>query len=266
MRYFRFGSGPPLVLLHGLLGYSFSWRFVLPALSSHRTLYAVDTLGAGFSERPPGLDCSLRASAERLWRFLDALALEQCDLLGSSHGGGVVLMAAALHPRRVRRMVLAAPVNPWSEHGKRISRWLSHPFLAPLVGHGLPLLGFVHDRLLRRLYGDTARIPPGTLQGYRAPLLTPGGFEHALSILRSWNPSLQDLQAMLPQIGPVPTLLIWGTRDGAVSPASAAHLEKALADCRTLLLPGVGHLPYEETPEIFNQALVQFLLAEPTPR
>jgi hypothetical protein len=61
-------------------------------------------------------------------------------------------MAAALQPQRVRRMVLAAPVNPWSEHGKRISLWLSHPLVAPLVRRGLPVLRFVHDILLRRLY------------------------------------------------------------------------------------------------------------------
>jgi pimeloyl-ACP methyl ester carboxylesterase len=111
-----------------------------------------------------------------------------------------------------------------------------------------------------------SRIPPGTLEGYRAPLLIAGGFDHALSILGSWNASLRDLESAIPNIGPVPTLLIWGTRDGAVAPASAARLEQALSNCRTRMLPGVGHLPYEETPEIFNRAVEEFLLAEPTPR
>jgi pimeloyl-ACP methyl ester carboxylesterase len=52
MRYLRAGSGPPLVLLHGLMGYSFSWRFAIPALAPLRTCYAPDLLGAGFSDRP----------------------------------------------------------------------------------------------------------------------------------------------------------------------------------------------------------------------
>ena len=51
MRYLRAGSGPPLILLHGLLGYSFSWRYTLPALAPYATVYAPDMLGAGFSDR-----------------------------------------------------------------------------------------------------------------------------------------------------------------------------------------------------------------------
>jgi len=58
MRYLRAGSGPALILLHGLLGYSFSWRFTIPALARYATVYAPDMLGAGFSDRPTGLDHS----------------------------------------------------------------------------------------------------------------------------------------------------------------------------------------------------------------
>src|SRR5277367_2922877 len=112
MRYLRDGIGPPLVLLHGLLGYSFSWRHSIPAFAEHASVYAVDMLGVGFSDRPPGLDSSLRASAERLLRFLDAVGVASCDLLGTSHGGAVSMMAAALDPGRIRRLVLVAPVNP----------------------------------------------------------------------------------------------------------------------------------------------------------
>src|SRR4051812_3746313 len=59
MRYLTVGSGPPLVLLHGLLGYSFSWRFNFAELGKVATLYAPDALGCGFSERDAGLDCTI---------------------------------------------------------------------------------------------------------------------------------------------------------------------------------------------------------------
>src|SRR5215472_3704242 len=81
-RYLRAGSGPALILLHGLMGYSFSWRFALPVLSRHRTVYAVDMPGAGFSDRPPDLDCCMRASAVRLLRFVKAVGVSSFDLLG----------------------------------------------------------------------------------------------------------------------------------------------------------------------------------------
>src|SRR5437899_4188470 len=87
VRYLRSGSGPPLLLVHGLLGYSFSWRFAMPVLAEKATVYAVDLLGAGFSDRPARLDCTLRASAQRLLRFLDGVGVGSCDLLGTSHGG-----------------------------------------------------------------------------------------------------------------------------------------------------------------------------------
>ena len=102
MRYLRAGSGPPLLLLHGLLGYSFSWRFTIPALAGKATLYAVDMPGVGFSDRPPNSDGSLRAHAERLVRFLDGVGVASFDLLGTSHGGAVAMMA--LVKRRMRAL------------------------------------------------------------------------------------------------------------------------------------------------------------------
>src|ERR1700752_3176329 len=95
MRYLRAGSGPPLILLHGLLAYSFSWRYALPALSPYATAYAPDLLGAGFSDRPRGIDHSLRGTALRVLRFVENLGLSSFDLLGTSRGGAVAMAAAA---------------------------------------------------------------------------------------------------------------------------------------------------------------------------
>ena len=99
VRYLRAGAGPPLVLLHGLLGYSFSWRFNFQALGSLATLYAPDLLGMGFSDRPAA-DYGLRASAERVLGFLATLGIEDFDLLGTSHGGAVAMRLAALAAER----------------------------------------------------------------------------------------------------------------------------------------------------------------------
>src|SRR5579872_5105975 len=131
IRYLRTGSGPALLLFHGLLGYSFSWRYALPALAGKATVHAVDMLGVGFSDRPLGLDACLRANADRLLRFLDAVGVERCDLLGTSHGGAVAMMTASLAPDRIRRLILVAPVNPWSRRGERMAHFLSHRLVSP---------------------------------------------------------------------------------------------------------------------------------------
>ena len=259
VRYLRSGSGPALVLLHGLLGYSFSWRFAMPALAQQATVYAVDMPGAGFSDRRADLDCCLRASAERLLRFLDVVGLESCDLLGTSQGGAVAMMAAAIAPQRVRRLILVAPVNPWSEHGKRLAPFLSSALVSALILRLGPCMEVAHDLALRRLYGDSKRIRPGTLEGYSAPLQIPGAFEYGLSVTRSWNSDLRELESALPGITQIPTLLLWGSKDRAVDPASATALSRHFKRCRIEIFQGVGHLPYEEAPEEFNQAVAEFL-------
>ena len=81
MRYLRAGSGRALILLHGLLGYSFSWRYTMPALAPYATVYAPDMMGAGFSDRPIGIDHSMRGTAKRLLRFIAQLGITSFDLL-----------------------------------------------------------------------------------------------------------------------------------------------------------------------------------------
>ena len=76
------------------------------------------------------------------------------------------------------------------------------------------------------MYGDRSRISPGTLEGYKAPLAKPGLFEHALSIVSTWTEDLRELQATLPKLAGIPTLLMWGSKDSAVYASSAAPLAK----------------------------------------
>jgi pimeloyl-ACP methyl ester carboxylesterase len=264
MRYLRAGSGPPLILLHGLLGYSFSWRFTMSALAPYFTVLAPDMLGTGFSDPAPRADSSLRATARRMLQFADQLGIGGCDLLGTSHGGGVAILAAAetLGQKtvpQVRRLVLVAPVNPYSAHGRRLA-----PFFGSSIGRWLfrstvqrmpSLFPYWHQRM----YGDRDKIPPGTLEGYMAPLAQPGALEHALNIARTWTTDLRDLEASLRQLRNVPTLLMWGSKDTAVYPSSAVPLAKNFSRVKTVVFPGVGHLPYEECPEDFNRELLGFL-------
>ena len=258
-RYQQAGSGPALMLVHGLLGYSFSWRHALPVFAQHATVYAVDLPGTGYSGRPKHLDCSLRASAQRLLHFMDDVGIGSCDLLGTSHGGALSMMAAALDPQRFRSLILVAPVNPWSAHGKILSVLFTTPPVDSIFLRVFPRLDPVHEFYFRRLYGDTRRIRPGTLEGYRAPMKQEGSYEYALNLLRTWNHDLKALRACLPAIADIPTLLAWGDRDAAVNPASAACLKKCFRDSRLCMMEGVGHLPYEEAPEQFNQTVVEFL-------
>jgi pimeloyl-ACP methyl ester carboxylesterase len=264
MRYLRAGSGSPLILLHGLLGYSFSWRFTIPALIPYATVYAPDLLGSGWSDRPPGIDHTMGGEAARVLRLIERLGVSSFNLLGTSHGGAVAMMAAAECLRadsrlQLRRLILVAPVNPFSLHGRNLA-----PFIGSHVGAAcfrllVPQMRFLHPYWHARMYGDRKFIPADAFEGYLAPLRASRSFEHALSICRSWTEDLGRLGTTLPKLGNIPTLLMWGSKDPAVYASSAEPLAKYFPNSRTVIFPGIGHLPYEECPEEFNRALIEFL-------
>ncbi|MBI3475057.1 MAG: alpha/beta fold hydrolase [Acidobacteria bacterium] len=267
MRYLQAGTGRALILIHGLMGYSFSWRFSIPALASHATVYAVDNLGAGFSKSPDGLDCSMRASAERILQFVDALDITDFDLLGTSHGGAVAMMTAALSAERgddrLKRLVLVAPVNPWSRHGRLLAPFIGGRVGSFLFQNTVARWRFLDYLWLRRMFGDGSKIPPDSIAGYRRPVVENHGFRHGQNIVRTWLGDLADLELAISKIRHYPTLLMWGTRDRAVSFRSAKRLEECFSNCRLVAFKGVGHLPYEEAAEDFNRALLEFLEEKP---
>lgn len=265
MRYLKAGSGRALILVHGLMGYAFSWRFTMPALAPHATVYAIDNLGAGFSIAPDGMDCRMRATAERVLQFVDAMGIAEFDLLGTSHGGGVAMMTAALCAERsdprLRRLILVAPVNPWSPHGKQLAPFLASPLGSLVFRNTIERFRALDYLWLRRLFSDGGKIPHDSLNGYRLPVLQNHAFRHAAHILESWTADLAELEAALPKFRDYPTLLVWGTDDRAVDFRSAEPLRRNFHNVRLVAFPGVGHLPYEEAAAEFNQTVIEFLTA-----
>ena len=112
---------------------------------------------------------------------------------------------------------------------------------------------------LRRMYGDPARVMPDTLQGYTAGLRLPGTVEHILEALRVWSDDMLRLRALLPPLAATPTLLLWGDRDRAVSLASGRELLRYLPEATLVILSGVGHIPFEEAPELCNPIMCDWL-------
>ena len=262
LRYLRAGSGPPIILLHGLMGYSFSWRYALPALAPFRTCYAPDMLGAGFSDRL-NIDHSMRATALRVLRFAEGLRLDSFDLLGTSRGGAVAMAAAAECVRRgkpeIRSLILVAPVNPFSAHGRRLAPFCGTPLGSAIVRFVLKRFPSCYPYWHGRMFADSSKIPADSLEGYKAPLVRPGLFEHGISIAGTWSSDLKELEALLPELESIPTLLMWGTDDPAVYFSSMERLARYFPNSAKVVFSGVGHLPYEECPEEFNRALISFL-------
>jgi pimeloyl-ACP methyl ester carboxylesterase len=264
-RYLHAGSGPPLLLIHGFMAYSFSWRFNMAALSQHFSVYAIDLPGCGFSQRTDVPQCSLASDAEGVLRFMEHFEMEQADVLGTSRGGGLAICLAATAVQRsmghrIRRLILNSAINPWSSYGRFLTRVLSTALGGLAVTHVLPKQNWLTLRYFRKLYGDPSRIAPGSVEGYAAGLDVPGSFEHILRIVRSWHCDLALIEKSLPVISEMPTLLLWGSGDTAVYPSSAYELQRRLKNSALVTLDGVGHAPYEEVPAEFNRVICDFLL------
>jgi pimeloyl-ACP methyl ester carboxylesterase len=258
------GSGPPLLLIHGFMGYSFSWRFNVARLAQHFSVYAMDLPACGFSQRVDAPECTLAGDAESVLRFMDRFGIESADVVASSRGGGLSIVLAALLAQRgmshrIRKMVLVSPITPWSSYGRFLTRLLATQLGGFFVVHILPKLHFLMTRYLRKLYGDPQKISPGTVEGYAAGLKPAGSFENLLRVVRSWKCDLRQIEEALPAISDVPTLLLWGSRDRAVYASSADELHRRLRNSTLVMLEGVGHLPYEEVPEEFNRIVCNFL-------
>lgn len=261
IRYLAGGSGAPLLLVHGIAGFSFSWRKNFADLIGQFRVLAPDLPGVGYSERSDKLDASIPGMARTLFRFLDALQINSAHIVGSSHGGAVVMEMATQQPERVRSMVLVAPVNPYAEKYQGRIRFMSSSIgqlfmkLAPWTA--IPLQRYA----IGRMYGDRKKMPTGTAEGYCKPLRIAGTIPHLLRCFQTWPDDVQRLESKFSLLKDIPTLFIWGDQDGAVELESGERLRKHFHDSQLVVLPDTGHLPYEEAPEEFNRALISFLTA-----
>jgi pimeloyl-ACP methyl ester carboxylesterase len=252
------GSGPPLVLVHGIAASAFSWRFNYAALAREFRVIIPDLLSVGSEKNGKNLDHSLRAMAIRLGEALDCAGIDAAAIAGSSYGGSVVMQLAALRPEKFRQMVLIAPANPFARHydarvkffASRAGRLASSAFALlpdPFWQYGIG-----------RMYADRSRMHRETGAGYARALRLKGSMRQIGASLRTFAADLEALGPQVPAMARISSLLIWGDCDNVVELESAEKLQKVLGS-ELAILKGVGHLPYEEAPEQFNSLLSDYL-------
>ena len=257
--YLHAGSGRPMLFIHGLLGSSANWRNNIVALAQHASVYAIDMVNMGKSQRVEGLDAGLRAAANRIIAVMDALDLTEADIVAHSYGGSVALMLAALHPRRVRRLILFAPANPYCHSSDLLARIYSTPWGGFLFCM-LPYLPAPIQRIaLGEMYGGPDRVVDSCLQEIVAGLRSPGTLRHVLCIIRCWFAERAVLKSALRRVKRIPTLLVWGDRDCTVSLSSGNMLKRRLRGSELIVLRGGGHSVFEEIPEEANRIMLEWL-------
>jgi 4,5:9,10-diseco-3-hydroxy-5,9,17-trioxoandrosta-1(10),2-diene-4-oate hydrolase len=266
--YLHAGSGRPMLLVHGLVGSSANWRNNIDALAQQASVYAIDLVNMGKSQRVKGLDAGLRAAANRIVAIMDALDLVEADIVAHSHGGAVALMLAALHPRRVGRLILFAPANPYCRSSDFMARICSTRW-GGFLAWMLPYLPVSIQRIsLGEIYGGPDRVVDSCLQEIVDGLRSPSTLRHVLCTIRCWFAERATLKSALRRVKRIPTLLVWGDRDGTISLSSAVKLSRRLRGSELIVLPGGGHSVFEEIPEESNRVMLEWLGRHPlsTPR
>jgi pimeloyl-ACP methyl ester carboxylesterase len=247
-------DGPAVLLIHGFGSSLHTWEAWTPLLEDRFRLISLDLPGFGLTGPDPTGDYSDERSIALLAALMDRLGLADATLVGSSMGGRIAWRFTAAEPTRVARLVLMAP-DGFASMGRAYGR---APERLPLL---MRLLPYTAPKPLLRRTMQNAYAVPGVLTDavvdrYHAMLLAPGVRRAILE--RVLQTRLVPPEPILATIR-VPVLLLWGERDGAVPAAHAADYARALPDARTVILPGIGHVPMEEAPEASARAVRAFI-------
>lgn len=257
LRYLIGGAGPPLILVHGIAASSFSFRFNCSELMREFQVFIPDLMHLEDCRSMVHLDGSLQAASVRLSEFLTDVGVERTNVLASSHGGSVVMKLAAIAAERFDRVVLVSPANPFARHYRAVVRFYLSPLGRVFVRLAALAPGRVWDYGIGRMYADPRAMTDGTGIGYARPLRRKGTTNYLLSCLQTLNDDIEGLRAEFPAIAGIPTLLIWGDRDPVVEVESGYQLKDALG-ADMVVMRGIGHLPYEESPQEFNRIVLEY--------
>lgn len=247
IQYVEAGSGPTVILLHGLGGSSQVWNFNIGPLAEKFHVVVPDQIGFGKSDKPL-VNYRIRTYVDFLDQFCKQLKIERATLVGNSMGGWIAAMFTASFPDRVDKLVLvdAAGYRPPKDLDMNTLFSLNPTTRAEmkvLVGKVFYNKAFQSDAAIDQ--SMTVRLAAG--DGYTIKSITE-------SIIRGED-FLDDVVKTIKR----PTLIVWGRQDGLVPLADGEHFNKDIAGSKMIVLDQCGHVPNVEKPGEFNAAVLKFL-------
>ncbi|MFC7202454.1 alpha/beta fold hydrolase [Haloferax namakaokahaiae] len=240
------GGQATLLMLHGNPTWSFLYRHLIRHLRGEYRCLALDYLGFGLSERPPGFSYLPEDHADVVEEFVEELGLEDIVLVVQDWGGPIGLSYAIDHPENVRGLVV---MNTWlwpvadDPHFARFSR-----VLGGRIGRELCERFDLFTRVVMPLgFADRSKFASQAREQYlaatRAGRTGTGVFPQSILTSSAWLSSLWERRD---RIADVPTRLIWGMEDRAFRPAELRTFESLFENSSTVRLHGVGHYVPEE--------------------
>jgi pimeloyl-ACP methyl ester carboxylesterase len=266
VHYKEMGQGDPVfILLHGFGASLFSWREVMTPLSVHGRVIAYDRPAFGLTGRPmPGewqgdSPYGVPAQVEMLAGLMDTLGVERAILVGNSLGGTIAMNFALKYPERVQALIL---VDPAVFNSGGMPGWIKPLLGTPQMNHIGPLIARrilnSGPELLEMAWHDPSKLTPEVVAGYRKPLQI-ANWDRALWELTK-APGGMDLPALLSEFN-LPILVVTGDDDRIVPTADSIRLAGTLPGAELVIIPAAGHVPQEEQPGKFMEAILVFLNA-----
>jgi pimeloyl-ACP methyl ester carboxylesterase len=257
------GSGPVVVLIHGITSNSATWKRVLPALARHYTVIAPDLAGHGRSAKPKG-DYSLGAHASGIRDLLLALGHERASIVGHSLGGGIALQFSYQFPERCERLALVDSGGLGRDVNLllRAATLPGSEFVLPfLAATRLLDAGQMAGRLLGR-FGLRARTDVEEMARGHATLSDAearAAFVHTLRSVVEPGGQRVDASNRLYLAEQIPFLIVWGKRDSIIPVAHGRLAHEHVPGSRLEILADSGHFPQLDEPERFIEVLVDFI-------
>lgn len=248
LRYAEAGTGPAVVLLHGLGGNGTNWAFNTAALAQKYRVIVPDQIGFGQSDKPL-INYRIGTYVDFLDKFLSELKVERASLVGNSMGGWIAANYTLAHPEKVERLVLvdAAGFAPPKDFDLRTLAGLNPSTRAGM--RQLAALVFYN----RQLFASDAAIDLLLTQR-----MTAGDGYTIQSLVESIARGDDMLDGRLSAIKQ-PTLVIWGREDGLIKLVDGQRFQREIPGAQLVVFDQCGHVPQVERAAEFNAAVLKFL-------
>ena len=234
------GSGDPLILLHGFGANKDAFNRVARYLTSHYRVIVPDQIGFGESAHPPDADYSPIAQAGRLHSLIGALGLKTVHLGGSSMGGQIAMTYSARYPSDVASLWLISPAGIWSAPESELRKIIGETGQNPLLVRNEDEFA----RLLPFVMTDPPFVPRPILNVLAQERIRNFTLEQRIFVQIASDSIEERIKGLS-----TPTLIVWGDQDRTINVATAEILHGLLPRSRTVIMPGIGHVPMIERPQ-----------------
>jgi magnesium chelatase accessory protein len=252
------GEGRPVLLVHGTAASAHSWRKVIPLLTPHHRVIAVDLPGHGRTRLNSSRDLNLTRMAQGISALAKGLAVDFEVVAGHSAGAAILIEALARHQLKAARLVsFNGAFYPFGgAAGSLFSPIAKLVALNPLMPRFLSSMA--SRATVERLLRDTGSKPtPEDIDCYYALLKQPGHVAAALGMMAAWD--LSGMEASLAAVH-IPCVLVAGDNDKSVPPRTADRAARCCATSKALHIPGYGHLLHEENPQLAADIILGSML------